>query len=94
MERALYLRGDPYETSDAVFGVKSSLIITPKKVNDPEIAKKYDVSVDDWDMSWDFVLVTEEEGRKLKLERAIAALSEMGSTAKIVDGLPVADDVD
>ncbi|RPB05305.1 aromatic compound dioxygenase [Choiromyces venosus 120613-1] len=91
---ALYLRGDPYEISDAVFGVKSSLIVTPQKVRDPKIAGKYGVGVNDWYMPWDFVLVGEAEGRQLKKERALAALEKMGCTAKIVDGLPVAHDVD
>ncbi|CUS06745.1 unnamed protein product [Tuber aestivum] len=65
-EGALYLRGDPYETSDAVFGVKSSLLVTPHKVQDPDIAERYSVSVDDWDIQWGFVLVGEAEGRQSK----------------------------
>ncbi|KAF8799572.1 intradiol ring-cleavage dioxygenase [Phlegmacium glaucopus] len=36
---ALYFKGDPYLTSDAVFGVKSSLIVEPEVVNDPSISK-------------------------------------------------------
>ncbi|POS81679.1 cathecol 1, partial [Erysiphe pulchra] len=39
---ALYLRGDPYETSDAVFGVKESLLIDLGKVS-AEQAKTYGV---------------------------------------------------
>ncbi|CAZ81079.1 unnamed protein product [Tuber melanosporum] len=67
---ALYLRGDPYETSDAVLGVKSSLLVTPQKVQDPEIAARYGISVSDWDILWDFVLVGEAEGRQLKKDRS------------------------
>lgn len=43
--RALYLRNDPYETSDAVFGVKDSLVVDLGKAG-PEYAKKYGVSED------------------------------------------------
>ena len=41
---AFYLRGDRFEPSDAVFGVKSSLIVYVKNVPDEEMAKKYGVS--------------------------------------------------
>ncbi|KAL7272660.1 hypothetical protein RUND412_004532 [Rhizina undulata] len=88
---ALYIRDDPYETSDAVFGVKSSLVIDVNKVQNPEIAKKYGVDVNDWEISYDFVLVTDKEGKDLKLKKALEALAAMGSHAKLVDGLPVAD---
>jgi len=36
---ALYFKGDPYLVSDAVFGVKSSLIVEPKVINDLSISK-------------------------------------------------------
>jgi hypothetical protein len=52
---ALYVRGDPFETSDAVFGVKSSLIVDIKNVESEEMAKQYGVSVGDWLIEWDFV---------------------------------------
>src|ERR1700761_4684371 len=39
---ALYLRGDTYETSDAVFGVKSSLLIDLHQAN-KDLAEKYNV---------------------------------------------------
>ncbi len=41
--RALYLKNDPYETSDAVFGVKNSLIVELGKV-DKATADKYGVA--------------------------------------------------
>jgi len=53
---ALYVRGDPFETSDAVFGVKSSLIVDVKTVETEEMANQYGVSVGDWLIEWDFVL--------------------------------------
>ncbi|PWW74170.1 aromatic compound dioxygenase [Tuber magnatum] len=85
---ALYLRGDPYETSDAVFGVKSSLLVTPRKIQDPEIAKRYSVSVDDWDIHWDFVLVGEAEGRQLRQERSLAGPGNTGCAAETAQPLP------
>ncbi|KAF9455852.1 intradiol ring-cleavage dioxygenase [Collybia nuda] len=36
---ALYLKGDPYITSDAVFGVRTSLIVDPKLVTDVSASK-------------------------------------------------------
>ncbi|GAB1213986.1 hypothetical protein ATERTT37_003142, partial [Aspergillus terreus] len=37
---ALYPRGDPYETSDPVFGVKESLIVDLSTVDDPDMAAR------------------------------------------------------
>jgi hypothetical protein len=62
---ALYLRGDPYESSDAVFGVKNGLIVDLGKVKDASIAKKYDVDEQDWLIKYDFVLTTLEETQSL-----------------------------
>jgi len=63
---ALYVHGDPYETSDAVFGVKKSLIVDVEKVDDASIAKKYDVQEQDWLIKYDFVLTTREETQSLR----------------------------
>jgi len=52
---ALYVRGDPFETSDAVFGVKSSLIVDVKTVEDEAMAEQYGVTKGDWLIDWDFV---------------------------------------
>ncbi|KAI5857267.1 putative catechol dioxygenase [Tricharina praecox] len=88
---SLYIRGDPYETSDAVFGVKSSLIIDVGKVEDPAVAEKYGVDANDWAINYDFVLVSDKEARELKLKNAQEALKALGSTAQVLNGLPVAD---
>jgi hypothetical protein len=85
------MRGDPYETSDAVFGVKSSLIIDVGKVGDPAVAEKYGVKTDDWAINHDFVLVSEKEATDLKHKNAEEALKALGSTATVLNGLPVAD---
>ena len=52
---ALYAKGDPFETSDAVFGVKSSLIVDVKTVETEAMAKQYGVTKGDWLIDWDFV---------------------------------------
>src|ERR1700724_3142255 len=52
---ALYVKGDPFETSDAVFGVKSSLIVDIKTVEEESMAKQYGVTKGDWLIEWDFV---------------------------------------
>ncbi|KAI3403473.1 hypothetical protein KGF56_003757 [Candida oxycetoniae] len=85
---ALYHKGDPYETSDAVFGVKTPLLFTLSKVGE-EKAKKYNMKPDDWYLKWDFSIVTEEESRNLVLENNKKALGK--SDDKVVinsDGLP------
>uniref|UniRef100_A0A0B7KSL9 Intradiol ring-cleavage dioxygenases domain-containing protein n=1 Tax=Bionectria ochroleuca TaxID=29856 RepID=A0A0B7KSL9_BIOOC len=65
---ALYVRGSKHETSDAVFGVKQSLIVNITKVADEEgWADKY---VKHSAIEVDFVLLTEEESRKLREEKA------------------------
>ncbi|KAK4211805.1 Intradiol ring-cleavage dioxygenase [Rhypophila decipiens] len=87
---ALYLRGDPYETSDAVFGVKQSLIIDLEKV-DKETAEKYGVKEGIWLLKRDFVLTTQEETEKLKDQLAVEALQKLGLKMKLIDHLPVPD---
>ena len=88
--RALYLRGDPYETSDAVFGVKESLIIDLKTVTEDHV-KQYEVKPGSKLITYDFVLVTDEESRKLREKNAMDAMKELGIKAKLLDGLPVPD---
>ncbi|KAJ7261893.1 intradiol ring-cleavage dioxygenase [Mycena rebaudengoi] len=74
---ALYLKGDPYLTSDAVFGVKSSLIVETATESDIQVtrargfkdAKTHEV------LKFDFVLATLEEGaeaRKLTMPKVAA----------------------
>jgi hypothetical protein len=77
----LYLRGDPYETSDAVFGVKESLIVDLKTVS-PSQAKE---------LTYDFVLVSDDEARSLREKEAMAAMEKLGKRMKLLDGLPVPD---
>ncbi|KAJ9203111.1 hypothetical protein DTO166G4_5556 [Paecilomyces variotii] len=87
---ALYLRNDPYETSDAVFGVKDTLVVDLGKV-DATLAKKYDMPEGSHLMTYDFVLVTEEESSNLRDQRSREALDKLGRKVKIVNGLPIPD---
>lgn len=88
---SLFVRGDPYESSDAVYGVKSSLIVDMTKIADEAVAEKFNLSVHDWEMQYDFVMVSEVEAIELKLKNAHEALRKLGSTVELVNGLPVAD---
>ncbi|KAK0376908.1 hypothetical protein CLIM01_05754 [Colletotrichum limetticola] len=68
---ALYLRGDPFERSDAVFGVKESLIVDLKTVSDVDgMAEKYGVRPSTRLLTYDFVLVSEEEVKVLRESKA------------------------
>lgn len=88
LDRALYLRGDPYETSDAVFGVKESLLIDLGTVSAQQ-AKEYGVKEGSKLISYDFVLVSEEESRKLREQKAMDAMKDLGLRMKLYNGLPV-----
>ncbi|KAI0204317.1 dioxygenase [Astrocystis sublimbata] len=87
---ALYMRGDPYESSDAVFGVKKSLIVEPQKI-DAATAQEYGVPEGSWILKHDFVLTTKEETENLRDQLAIEALKQLGLNLKLVDHLPVPD---
>ncbi|KAI7473309.1 cathecol 1,2-dioxygenase [Hortaea werneckii] len=87
---ALYLRGDPYETSDAVFGVKDSLLIDLGTVT-PEQAKQYGMKEGSRLISYDFVLVSKEESDRLREKNAMEAMQKLGRNMKMYNGLPVPD---
>ena len=88
--RALYLRNDPYETSDAVFGVKESLLIDLGSVN-AEQSKQFGMKEGSKLIKYDFVLVTDEESRKLRETEAMAAMEKLGRRMKLYNGLPIPD---
>ncbi|KAK8103162.1 dioxygenase [Apiospora sp. TS-2023a] len=85
---ALYMRGDKYETSDAVFGVKQSLIVDTT-VADKATAEKYGVKEGTALLKHDFVLVTKQETDDLKDKNAMEALEKLGLRMKLVDHLPI-----
>jgi len=88
---ALYLRGDPFESSDAVFGVKESLVVEFKKVGDvPGLAEKHGISPDMKLLQHDFVLITDEESRAVRDAEAGKQVSRMNGRLLIVDGVLLA----
>ncbi|KAI4090821.1 MAG: hypothetical protein L6R37_007826 [Teloschistes peruensis] len=87
---ALYLRDDPYEGSDAVFGVKSSLIVSTEDI-DVQTAKKFGQPAGSKVIRWTFVLASEEQASVLRNENSIKALKDLGRRVKLIDCLPVPD---
>lgn len=86
---AMYLREDPYIFSDAVFGVKDSLIVDMTNV-DADMADKYGVEPDRYRMiKYDFTLVTEKEAHDLRNEQSMESLRKLGLKCRLLDGLPV-----
>ena len=85
---ALYLRGDPYEKSDAVFGVKDSLIVDLKSVADFDgLAEQHGVPPSTRLLKYDFILVSDEEARRLRHQRAEEALETLNLPGvMVVDG--------
>lgn len=87
---SLYIKGDKYETSDAVFGVKSGLVVEVGELEEGEGAR-YGVEEGTKVIRFPFVMVGEEEARSVRDKLAKEALEKLGSTATLVEGLPVAD---
>ncbi|KAF2457843.1 Intradiol ring-cleavage dioxygenase [Lineolata rhizophorae] len=87
---ALYARGDPYETSDAVFGVKETLVIDFGSAT-AEMAQKYGVKEGCKTCTYDFTLITEAEANALREEKAMKAMAAQGKKMKLYQGLPVPD---
>ncbi|KAL6821578.1 aromatic compound dioxygenase [Trichoderma camerunense] len=88
---ALYLKNDPYETSDAVFGVKSTLVVELKTVQDKETAEQYGVDVGCALLKYEFVLVTKQEAIDMRYQNAEAAMKVQGKQMQYINGLPVPD---
>lgn len=86
---ALYIRGSEYEASDAVFGVKESLVVGLEEASVEE-REEYGVQEGTKVLRYDFVLVTSEETRKLRHEEAVEAMTGLGREGMmVVDGVPV-----
>jgi hypothetical protein len=76
-----------------VFGVKESLIVDLARVGDTEgLAEKYNVSPDTKLLTYDFILITEEEARQAREEAAQRVADKQGGKLKVVDGLLVPSD--
>ncbi|KAL8927280.1 MAG: hypothetical protein Q9208_002457 [Pyrenodesmia sp. 3 TL-2023] len=74
---ALYISSDPHITSDAVFGVKSSLCITPRPAS-PSEQQAYNTDEETKVIQYDFVLVGEEDARNLRNEKNKEAMARLG----------------
>lgn len=93
---AVYDRVDPYITSDAVFGVKDSLIVDfwplDSSVAGEYLSESEQANLSAWSiLRYDFVLVTEEEAGGLRDLNSMAALGGLGKKMKVYNGLPVPD---
>ncbi|KAF9266668.1 intradiol ring-cleavage dioxygenase [Marasmius fiardii PR-910] len=77
---ALYPRNDPYINSDAVFGVKSSLIVDLKSVDDTKLtlARGFKEAKPHVELEFDFVLPTVEESREAR-KKAMPSLQNVDS---------------
>ncbi|KAI1392026.1 dioxygenase [Hypoxylon trugodes] len=87
---ALYVRGDKYEKSDAVFGAKEALTIDFTTA-DAAIAKEYDYPEGGLLLVQDFILTTQAQTDKLRDDLAVKAIKQLGLNLKLVDHLPVPD---
>jgi hypothetical protein len=85
----LYPRGDPYETSDPVFGVKESLVVDLSTVEDEEMATKYGVKLGTKLLTYDFVLLSDQEARELRKKNAIEAMQKQGRKVVFHNDLPI-----
>lgn len=84
---ALYIRGDPYETSDAVFGVKESLVVDLESVSDiPGFSEIYGVPETMKLLRYDFVLVSEAEVEALRHAEATKSVGRLKTGVKVVNG--------
>lgn len=74
---ALYMKGDPYITSDAVFGVRTSLIVEPQLVEDTSVtlARGFKDAKSHMELKHDFVLATPEEGAEAR-RKVMPAVSQ------------------
>ncbi|ODQ83265.1 hypothetical protein BABINDRAFT_6107 [Babjeviella inositovora NRRL Y-12698] len=88
---ALYHRGDKYETSDAVFGVKSKLLFDLEPLGE-ERAKKHNMKASDWFLNWDFKIITLGESLALRHNVSRKAVDLFDPKIQLnADGLPIAD---
>jgi hypothetical protein len=88
---ALYVQNDPYESTDAVFGVKNSLIVPIQRIADDVLAKRYGVEIGSAFLTYDFVLVTESAAAALRRQKAEESFAQLGRKFKFINDLPVPD---
>lgn len=87
---ALYHRGDPFENSDAVFGVKTPLLFDLVECGDKK-AEKYGMQKTDWYLNQNFVIVTNEQARECRINKSKEFLANLPKNYEYnEDGLPIA----
>jgi len=94
---ALFMRGDQYETSDVVFGVKDSLIVDLQEITEKSLdsetgetlVSRYGVTAGTKLLKYDFVLVSDDQTLSLRNDRSKEALEKLGRKVRVIDGLPV-----
>lgn len=88
---ALYHKGDPYEFSDAVFGVKTPLLFSLDKLGE-EKARQYGMDANDWYLRWHFKIITETQAKEIFQQKTRADLKKVGKGEYVIneDGLPIA----
>ncbi|KAJ8121151.1 hypothetical protein ONZ43_g2324 [Nemania bipapillata] len=84
---ALYLRDSKYRDSDAVFGVKRSLVVDIHEL-DAETAAKYNLSGVNKLLRYDFVLASDSEANALRERHSAAALKALGRDASLPSHVP------
>ena len=62
-----------------------------KTVTEPGMAKKYGVELGSKLMTYDFVLVSDQEAEELRTKKAMEAMKAQGRRMKMYKGLPVPD---
>ena len=89
---ALYVPPDEYMTSDAVFGVKDSLIVELTPATKAQ-GESYGVKEGFPVLERSFVLLTEKETEHLRDVNALEAMAKLfpGKKVKLLDHLPVPD---
>jgi hypothetical protein len=89
-DRTLFIRGDQYETSDVVFGVKSNLVVDLERV-DEKTAAEYGVLEGTLLLRHKFILASARETEELRDRNAMEAMGRLGLKTKLMDHLPVPD---
>ncbi|OAQ99979.1 hypothetical protein LLEC1_04463 [Akanthomyces lecanii] len=80
---AVYVRGDLYEKTDAVFGVEQSLIV--------DLESQYGVEAGSTVLRQGLVLASEKDTAEPRGKNAIKALNDLGLPRKLLDHLPLPD---
>lgn len=69
--------------------MKSSLIASLGEVSDEATAKKYNVQMGTKTMTWDFVMMSDEDAATLRKEIAIDTMKSQGGKLTFFNGMPV-----